>query len=61
MTLAANDLSSAPAINFLIELEHRHNDVLEQLDELNHRVEQALAEARRQFSPSQLISTAQPA
>ncbi|HEX4000936.1 MAG TPA: hypothetical protein VHX65_20495 [Pirellulales bacterium] len=38
-----------PTVNVLKDLEHRHNDVLEQLDDLNRRVEQALADARRQF------------
>jgi hypothetical protein len=35
--------------SLLDDLEFRHNDVLQQLDDLNRRVEQALADARRQF------------
>jgi hypothetical protein len=38
-----------PAASLLEDLEFRHNDVLQQLDDLNRRVEQALSAAGRQF------------
>lgn len=49
MNLSKNDTKAEPAKNLLDDLEFRHNDVLQQLDDLNRRVEQALADARRQF------------
>ncbi len=45
------DMPPNPAKSFLEDLESRHNDVLQQLDDLNRRVEQALADVRRQFQP----------
>jgi hypothetical protein len=47
---ASNSAPAVPTAKSLLEdLEFRHNDVLQQLDDLSRRVEQALADARRQF------------
>jgi len=51
MNPSKNDAAANPAKSFLEDLEFRHTDVLLQLDDLNRRVEQALADARRQFQP----------
>jgi len=40
-------MSGAPQLNLLLELEARHEDLLDRLDELDKRVEKVLAE----FSP----------
>ncbi len=45
-------------MTILLDLERRHNDVLEQLDNLNNRVDQALADARRQFSSADVSPVA---
>ena len=45
----AANASLNPTASLLADLEFRHNDVLEELDDLDQRVEQALADARRQF------------
>jgi hypothetical protein len=49
MNPSKHHATANPAKSFLDDLEFRHTDVLQQLDDLNRRVEQALADARRQF------------
>jgi hypothetical protein len=49
-----------PVKTLLEDLEFRHNDVLQQLDDLNRRVEQALADIRRQFQPEGVADLAAP-
>lgn len=49
MKPATIEMRTHSARGLLNDLERRHNDVLDQLDDLNRRVEQALADARRQF------------
>ena len=55
---------SAPAMpaakSLLEDLEFRHNDVLQQLDDLNRRVEQALADVRHQFQAEGTADLAAP-
>jgi hypothetical protein len=52
MKSAAMNSDPSRSKHFLLDLEQRHNDVLDQLDDLNRRLESALADARKQFQPA---------
>jgi hypothetical protein len=60
MKATVNSSESPNSKNILPDLERRHNDVLDQLDDLNRRVETALTEARKQFQPENLAVRFQP-
>ncbi len=58
MTASNSAPALPPAKTLLEDLEFRHNDVLRQLDDLSRRVEQALADARRQFQAEGVVDLA---